>query len=306
MDPYEVLGIRSTASLEEAEAAYHGLLRVHHPDLHHGGSDEQRAAAEARTRALNAAIGRIRAEAGRTEPEPQPHGPSWTRGADAGTGTQTAGDRATTRTHARPRTGWVYDTGDQADARSAGATGWIWDSPASPGAAGREPGGWDTGPRGPVGTGRSRSAWDDDSPWAGAPTGGPSNGSWTSAPRDFTDRAGGAGGQYFGDPLAAVPCPICGIGFQRSSVLKVHALEEHGIVLEARPKKRGRRRRRRGSFFGAGAGMSIWLFIPLNALVAVLAATVTMRLQPAITYWVFAVAMAPTAVRVISRDDDRL
>ena len=309
MDPYELLGIPPNASTEEAEAAYHRLLRVHHPDLHHGGSDEQRAAAEARTRALNAAIGRIRAAAaaGTT-------GTTGTKGsagsADAHGGGAAGGawwaqtDATTTRTHARPRNGWVYDhaagpagpaTGRTGPA-PGGRPGWVWDAPASPGAAGREPGGWDIG--------ASRGGWDrgPSDPWV---TDASTAGTWTTPGRDFTDRAGGVGGQYFGDPLAAVPCPICGIGFQRSSVLKVHALEEHGIILDGRPKKR-RRRRRSGTFFGRHGRMSIWLFLPLNGLVAMTAATITLRLQPAIAYWVFAVAMAPTAIRVINRDEEEL
>jgi len=320
VDPYELLGVPPSASIDEAEAAYHRLLRVHHPDLHHGGSDEQKAAAEARTRALNAAIGRIRAgdghASGATEHGASGHGDAasgatggwWTTTNAAGDGT----DGPATRTHARPRNGWTYDHAAGPGATATGRTGpapggrpgWIWDSPASPGAPGREPGGWDTGP---AYDRRGFGSWEQEgSPWVRDTGGsGAAGGAWTSARPDFTDRAGGVGGQYFGDPLEAVPCPICGLGFQRSTVLKVHALEEHGIILDAKPKKR-RRRRRAGSFFGTRGRTSIWLFVPLNALLAITAATVTGRVQPTIAYWVFAVAMAPTAIRVINRDHDDL
>lgn len=61
MTPYEVLGIRPDATEREAEDAYNRLLRIHHPDLHQGGSAEEIAAAEAMTRALNAAMHQVRA-----------------------------------------------------------------------------------------------------------------------------------------------------------------------------------------------------------------------------------------------------
>ncbi len=60
MSPYEILGIRPTASLDEAEAAYRALLRECHPDLHLHAGAEATAWAEQRTRALNAAIRAIR------------------------------------------------------------------------------------------------------------------------------------------------------------------------------------------------------------------------------------------------------
>jgi hypothetical protein len=60
MSPYEILGIRPTATVDEAEAAYRALLRECHPDLHaHAGPDAV-AWAERRTRQLNAAIHDIR------------------------------------------------------------------------------------------------------------------------------------------------------------------------------------------------------------------------------------------------------
>jgi hypothetical protein len=60
MDAYEVLGLPPTASLDEAERAYRRLARCHHPDLHHAEGPDAVAAAEARTRLLNAAIGDLR------------------------------------------------------------------------------------------------------------------------------------------------------------------------------------------------------------------------------------------------------
>jgi hypothetical protein len=61
MTPFEVLGIRATASVEEAEAAYRQLLHEFHPDRHAQAGPEQVAWAEAQTRQLNAAITEIRA-----------------------------------------------------------------------------------------------------------------------------------------------------------------------------------------------------------------------------------------------------
>lgn len=62
MSPYEILGIRHTASVDEAETAYRARLRECHPDLHvHAGPDAV-AWAEQRTRELNAAIRAIRTQ----------------------------------------------------------------------------------------------------------------------------------------------------------------------------------------------------------------------------------------------------
>src|SRR5262245_14985419 len=60
MSPYEMLGIRPTARLAEAEAAYRALLLECHPDLHAHAGPEAIAWAERRTRELNAAIHEIR------------------------------------------------------------------------------------------------------------------------------------------------------------------------------------------------------------------------------------------------------
>jgi hypothetical protein len=59
-DPYEVLGIDPTATLAEAEDAYHARMRREHPDLHHGAGPERVAEAERRTRELTSAISTIR------------------------------------------------------------------------------------------------------------------------------------------------------------------------------------------------------------------------------------------------------
>lgn len=129
---------------------------------------------------------------------------------------------------------------------------------------------------------------------------------FTGSTRDFTARAGGTGGKYFGEPLVPVPCPICGLGFQRSSVLKLHAIEAHGISLEPRRPTRTRLRRFR-RWSGRSGRTSIWLFIPVNALAAMLVAQITATvLDPAVGYWTFVVAMAPTAMRLVgSRPHDQ-
>jgi hypothetical protein len=95
MSPYEILGIRPTASLDEAEAAYRALLREFHPDLHLQAGPEAVAWAEQRTRQLNAAIHTLRTRdrvfAGTAR---DPYGPNDFRVADA---TDWFGNR--TRTH---------------------------------------------------------------------------------------------------------------------------------------------------------------------------------------------------------------
>jgi curved DNA-binding protein CbpA len=60
LDPHRVLGVPRGVSIEEAEDAYHRLLRHEHPDLHHGAGPERVAHAERRTRELNAAISTLR------------------------------------------------------------------------------------------------------------------------------------------------------------------------------------------------------------------------------------------------------
>ncbi len=61
MNPYQVLGVAPTASMDEIEAAYRHQVRAHHPDLHQGESPEALAEAEAVTRSLNEAMALVRA-----------------------------------------------------------------------------------------------------------------------------------------------------------------------------------------------------------------------------------------------------
>ena len=60
IDCYAILGIQWTASLEEAERAYHDLVRQWHPDRFHNAGPEALEEAEARTRELNDAIATLR------------------------------------------------------------------------------------------------------------------------------------------------------------------------------------------------------------------------------------------------------
>jgi DnaJ domain len=60
LDPYHVLGVSPSASIEEVEARYRLLLREHHPDLHQREGPEAVKSAEAATRNLNGAIAAIR------------------------------------------------------------------------------------------------------------------------------------------------------------------------------------------------------------------------------------------------------
>lgn len=114
MDPYEVLGIPPTATLDDAEAAYHHLLRIHHPDMHHGAGPDAVAAAEKRTRELNAAIGLVR-EGGFEvlDPDTEVNGTRdfWTGGF---TGTGASHVRSETRERPREDTdGWSAWTNDE-------------------------------------------------------------------------------------------------------------------------------------------------------------------------------------------------
>jgi hypothetical protein len=59
-DPFEVLGLGPTASVDDAEHAYHHQLLRCHPDLHAAEGPEAVRRAEAQTLALNEAIDRIR------------------------------------------------------------------------------------------------------------------------------------------------------------------------------------------------------------------------------------------------------
>jgi len=61
MNPYEILGLPTSATRDEIESTYRALLRRHHPDLHHADGPEAVAAAEAATRRLNEAIALLRA-----------------------------------------------------------------------------------------------------------------------------------------------------------------------------------------------------------------------------------------------------
>jgi hypothetical protein len=70
MDAYDVLQISRDATLDEAEAAYHRLLRIHHPDVHASHGPEALAEAEAHTRELNQAIAVLRRTIRRQGPMP--------------------------------------------------------------------------------------------------------------------------------------------------------------------------------------------------------------------------------------------
>ncbi len=75
MNPYKVLGVDPSATIDQIEISYRQLLRAHHPDVHHAGSPADLAAAEQRTRELNEAMALIRAGW-----RPRPEGPTtWPR-----------------------------------------------------------------------------------------------------------------------------------------------------------------------------------------------------------------------------------
>lgn len=59
--PFDILGLTPDATIEQAETAYRAGLRNWHPDLHQSRGPAAVADAEAHTRALNEAIGAVRA-----------------------------------------------------------------------------------------------------------------------------------------------------------------------------------------------------------------------------------------------------
>lgn len=80
MTHYEVLGVADDASLAEIRRAYVRLARAHHPDRHAHGSVAERASAEQRMRAINAAWSELRDPDRRRQYDlglRAPHGASW-------------------------------------------------------------------------------------------------------------------------------------------------------------------------------------------------------------------------------------
>jgi len=237
VNPYELLGVAPTATVDDAEAAYHRQLRRYHPDLHHGGTAQERAEAESRTRALNEAIEQIRSGY-----------------ASVGVGGATDERREAGGDPAGPHHG--HDRG-RADAQGA-----RWDE-------------WQHGQE-PAGAAAWRSA------------------NWDERP----------GETYFGQPHLTTPCPLCGLWFARRDELTVHVKVAHNLRLEREP---------RPSWFGGSylgrklAGLrhiSLWFLVPFNAVAAALAATlIAGNIDTDLSYWVFAVGMSPTFIRVLDRTE---
>ena len=168
-----MLGLDRGASPEDAELAYHHLLRLHHPDLHQHDDADVIAAADERTRVLNAAIGQIR------------------RG----------------------------DTG-------------------------------------------------------GAP------------PERETSNG--------------VACPMCGRAYFRREDLQAHVREAHAH-LDPNPVPRARRRRRRAPrWLRRWDFVPLWVLLAFNVLAASLLATAIAPVAHGFSYYVFALAMAPTFMRLIN------
>lgn len=59
-DPFELLGVRRSASMKEIDTAYRRLVKIHHPDLHPVASEDERRQAEARMLRLNEARRHLR------------------------------------------------------------------------------------------------------------------------------------------------------------------------------------------------------------------------------------------------------
>ncbi len=62
MNPYALLGVAPTASEQAISAAYHRMLKLHHPDRFATASVSERLSAEEMTRSLNEAMSRIRSD----------------------------------------------------------------------------------------------------------------------------------------------------------------------------------------------------------------------------------------------------
>ncbi len=102
MNPYEVLGVDRSSTIDEIETSYRRLLRAHHPDLHHAGSPDDLAGAEQRTRELNEAMALIRAG---WHPSRAGGPASWPRGAAAAS-TRRSRSRWEDALHLRDDTDW--------------------------------------------------------------------------------------------------------------------------------------------------------------------------------------------------------
>jgi hypothetical protein len=242
VDPYQQLGLAPNATIDEAEDAYHRLLRRHHPDLHHAGTPDEIAEAARHTRALNEAIDQIRS------------GYESVSAAAPGATSST--------THAGPRWGRA----------EPGQTAWgsTWD---------------------PGGSNADTRATAD------------------AAGTDWYDTyAGHPGNAFFGEPPAtATPCPLCGAWFSRRDHLTMHVKQVHHLRLEHEPRPSRFRRSFLGSRLAGLRHLSLWVLVPFNALVAAMLATlVAGNIDAQMSYWVFAVAMSPTFIRLLDRTDPEL
>jgi len=97
------------------------------------------------------------------------------------------------------------------------------------------------------------------------------------------------------DDHPQVRCPLCEEWFSTAPALKQHVTATHEMRLDRT--RRHSRRRRAGSW-------PIGFFAPANALVAVVAGVGASRLlgSAILALWVMALAMAPTAIRLLSGD----
>jgi uncharacterized C2H2 Zn-finger protein len=98
------------------------------------------------------------------------------------------------------------------------------------------------------------------------------------------------------DDLPQVSCPLCDEFFTTAGTLRAHVTEQHEMRFNrTRPARRLPR----------VPSVSLALFVPLNALVALLACTLANRAtgSAAIAVWVLALTLAPTAIRVMTPDN---
>lgn len=202
MNPYEVLGVSSSASIEEVEARYRLLIREYHPDLHQDEGPQSLAHCLAVTQELNAAMTRIRglniSDRPRGAPAPKP--------------------------------------GEWSAERDRASRQWAGENPfyRPPNDPARDPFG--NAARGGVG-----------SPGGPGPAGGPNTGPTND---------------WFGNPIdhgvdEPVPCPFCGLGFQRLVEYEMHLQHDHNFRFVAPAPKRAA-----GPF--SLAGLIGWMrFIPI-------------------------------------------
>jgi len=102
-------------------------------------------------------------------------------------------------------------------------------------------------------------------------------------------------------PPPTATCPFCGDGFTDGHRLRTHVATLHKVRLDHRPRSRIGRSLDR--FTARWQHISIWYVVPFNALIALMIAVAVAPLDTDFAYWVFGVAMAPTFILLLDRNN---